>query len=40
MCAYLYLRLEYEATKKFYPDLTYIEFLILEDKLRITPNGE
>ena len=30
---------QYQAVKRFYPDLTFIEYLILEDKLRITPGG-
>lgn len=31
---------EYNALRKFYPDLTFSEYLILQDKLRITPNGD
>jgi predicted membrane protein len=37
---YLYTQAEYEAVKKFYPDLTFWDYVILGDKLRITPNGE
>ena len=37
---YLYTQAEYEAVKKFYPDLTFWDYIILGDKLRITPNGE
>lgn len=29
---------KFQAIKKYYPDLTYTEYLWLEDKLRITPN--
>jgi len=31
---------EYKAIKKYYPDLSFSEYLILNDKLRITPYGE
>jgi predicted membrane protein len=34
---YLYTQAEYEAVKKFYPDLTFWDYVILGDKLRITP---
>lgn len=39
-CGYLYTRAEYEATKKFYPNLTFYEYIMLGDKLRINPDGE
>ena len=29
--------IEYQALRKFYPDLTFKDYLILHDKLRITP---
>ena len=37
---YLYIQIQYEAVKKFYPNLTFWECAILGSKLRITPNGE
>lgn len=30
--------IEYEATRKYYPTLTRWDFVILQDKLRITPD--
>ena len=35
----LYAKAEYHAVKKYYPLLTWVEYLMLNDKLRITPNG-
>jgi hypothetical protein len=32
--------LEYQAVKKFYPRLTFSDYLILEDRLYIIPVGE
>lgn len=29
---------EYHAVKKYFPGLNYVEYLILHDKLRITPD--
>jgi len=37
---YFWTMAEYEAVKKYYPNLTMWEYFILNDKLRITPNGE
>lgn len=37
---YLCTQAEYQAVKKFYPDLTFFEYFLLGDKIRITPNGE
>lgn len=28
----------YQSVKEYYPDLTYPKYLLLRDKLRITPN--
>lgn len=30
----------FQNTKKYYPKLTYIEYLFIQDKLRITPVNE
>jgi hypothetical protein len=30
---------KYEAVKKYYPNLTVWEYVLLEDRLRITPEG-
>jgi len=35
---YLCAQAEYEAIKKFYPNLTFWEYVLLHNKLRITPN--
>lgn len=35
----IYFYTEYQAVKKYYPKITLMEYLILSDKLRITPDG-
>ncbi len=37
---YLYAQAEYEALKKFYPELTFWEYMVLDRRIRITPDGE
>ncbi len=45
LCVFIYIgywfaQEEYKAIKKYYPELTFWEYFILHDKLRITPDGE
>jgi len=37
---YYWTQAEFNAVKKYYPDLTMWEYFILNDKLRITPSGD
>lgn len=38
--AYWWINIQYQAVKKYYPNMTFMEYLILEDKIRITPDGD
>lgn len=40
LIGYLFFIAEYEAIKKYYPDMTFMEYILINDKLRITPNGQ
>jgi hypothetical protein len=37
---YISSLMQFEAVKKHYPNMTFLEYLILEDKLRITPKHQ
>lgn len=32
--------MRYQATVKYYPNLTYLDFCLLGDKIKITPTGD
>ena len=34
------IKAEYEVVKKYYPDMTMLEYVLINEKLRITPKGE
>ena len=36
----LHFKMEYEAVKKFYPEMTFIDYVLIKDHLRITPDGK
>jgi hypothetical protein len=34
----LQMTLEYRALKKYYPEITWVDYIVLYDKMRITPD--
>ena len=37
MIGYILLQAEYQVVKKYYPDMTLLEYVLINEKLRITP---
>ena len=40
LLGYLLFQAEYQVAKKYYPDMTMLEYVLINEKLRITPKGE